>query len=329
MSDDAEYKVTHPAVVRHLGLKVTLLVIASAVIFAGFIAYVAWARGAFRPVQVLTLRADSAEGISVGMDLSFRGFPVGRVRGISLGEDAKARVVVAIPVADAKWLRSNSVYTMERSVVGTAKLRAFTSDLGAAPLEDGAVRDLIRGDATEEIPQILANVRRIIENVDAMTGHASALNQSLASLSTVTGRMAGKAGVLEAALGSQENAQKVIASIERTNALLAELQAVTRRVDGVVARADQRVLGAGGVMDQAQKGGAQLNALLVDARESLKKADAILANLQSASANANAASADLPRLRAEVDATMRKLGALVDELNRKWPFERDVELRLP
>ena len=40
---------------------------------------------------------------------------------------------------------------------------------------------------------------------------------------------------------------------------------------------------------EAQKGGAQLNALLVDARESLRKADAILANLQSASANANAA----------------------------------------
>lgn len=329
MSDDAEYKITHPAVVRHLGLKVTLLAIASAVIFAGFVVYVAYARGAFRPVQTLTLRADSAEGISVGMDLSFRGFPVGRVRHISLGEDARAHVLVAIPIEDAKWLRASSVYIMERSVVGTAKLRAFTSDFGAAALENGAVRDLIRGDATEEIPQILANVRRIIENIDAMTGQASALNHSLSNLSTVTGRMAGKAGVLEAALGSQENAQKVIASIERTNALLAELQGVTRRVDGVVARADQRVLGSGGVVDQAQKAGAQLNAILADARESLKKADAVLANAQAVSANAKAATTDLGALRAEVDASVRKLGALIDEVNRKWPFERDTELRLP
>ena len=226
MSDDAEYKVTHPAVVRHLGLKVTLLAIASAVIFAGFVLYVAYARGAFRPVQTLTLRADSAEGIGVGMDLSYRGFPVGRVRRISLGADAKAHVVVAVPVEDARWLRANSVFIMERSIVGVSKLRAFTSDLGAAALEDGAVRDLIRGDATEEIPQILANVRHIIENLEAMTGQASALNHSLSSLSTVTGRMAGKAGLLEAALGSQENAQKVIASIERTNALLADLRRV-------------------------------------------------------------------------------------------------------
>ena len=59
MSDEGEYRVTHPAVVRHLGLKVTLLVVASAVIFAGFVAYVAWARGAFRAVQTLTLVAES------------------------------------------------------------------------------------------------------------------------------------------------------------------------------------------------------------------------------------------------------------------------------
>lgn len=329
MSDDEGFRVTHPAVVRHLGLKVSLLAIASALIFAGFVVYVAWARGAFQKTQVLVLTADTAEGVSVGMDLSFRGFPIGRVRRISLEQDAKAHIVVAIPVEQARWLRAGSVYTMERSVVGAAKLRAFTGNFSAPPLEDGAVRELIRGDATEALPQILADVRRIIGHVEQMTVSTSTLNQSLASLSVVTGRMAGKAGVLEAALGSQENAQKVIASIERTNALLAELQAVTRRVDGVVARADQRVLGSGGVMDQAQKGGAQLNALIVDVRDSLKKADAILANLQSASANASAASTDLPRLRAEVDATMRKLGALVDELNRKWPFERDVELRLP
>lgn len=329
MSDKAGLRATHPAVARHLGLKVMVLAIATVLIFAGFVIYVAHSRGVFQPTQTLTLGVDSAEGIGVGMELTFRGFPVGRVRRISLGEDARARVVVAIPLQDAKWLRANSVFVMERSVVGTTRLRAFTSDLSAPVLADGAVRELIRGDATEEMPQILANVHRVIEHLNTMTGPASALNQSLASLSTVSARMAGKAGALEAALGTPENAQRALAAIDRTNALLAELQGVTRQVGGVVERADRRVLGAGGVLDQAQQAGVQLNVILAEARESLKKADAALASAQAVGENARAASTDLASLRAEVEASVRKLGALIDEVNRKWPLERDTELRLP
>lgn len=328
MSDE-EYKVTHPAVIRHLGLKVGLLALLTVVLLAGFVAYILYARGAFEATQHLTLVTDSAEGVNVGMDLTFRGFPVGRVKRIALGLDARAHIEIAIARNDAKWLRANSVFTLERSVVGGARLRAFTSDHGAPPLEDGAQREVIRGDATEEIPQILANAKKIIENLERMTGEASAINASLGNLQTVTQRMAGKGGALEAALGSAENAQKVLSALDRTNQLLASLQGVSAKVDSAVGRADQRVLGAGGVLDEARRAATQLNALLAGAQESLKKADAVLANAQAISVNAKAASTDLVVLRAEVDASVRKIGALIDEVNRKWPFARDTEIRLP
>jgi len=328
MSDE-EYKATHPAVIRHLGFKVALLAVLTAALLVTFVGYILYARGAFEKVQYLTLRADTAEGVSVGMDLSFKGFPVGRVTSITLADDAKAHIVVAIPRDDAKWLRANSVYVLLRPIVGAAKIHAYTSDFAAAPLENGSVRDLNRGDATEEVPQILANVKRIVENLERMTNDNSTLNANIASLKTVTERMAGRQGALEAMLGSAENAQKVLTALDRSNQLLASLRGVTARVDGVVARADQRVLGAGGVVDEAQKAGVQLNAILGEARESLKKADAVLANAQALSANAKGATTDLAALRAEVDASVRKLGALIDEVNRKWPFERDTEIRLP
>lgn len=328
MSDE-EYRATHPAVIRHLGLKVGLLAALTAVLLVAFVVYIMYARGAFEGRQHLTLVTDSAEGVSVGMDVTFKGFRVGRVSRITLGLDAKAHIEVAIPQDAAKWLRANSVFTLERSVVGGAKLRAFTSDLAAAPLLDGAVREVIRGDATEEIPEILANAKRIIENLERMTGEASALNASLANVQTVTQRMAGKQGALEAALGSAENAQKVLTALDRTNQLLASLQGVSAKVDGAVTRADRRVLGEGGVMDQAQKAASQLNVLLTGAQESLKKADEVLANAQAISANAKSATADFGALRGEVDASLRKIGALIDEVNRKWPFERDTEVRLP
>jgi len=47
------------------------------------------------------------------------------------------------------------------------------------------------------------------------------------------------------------------------------------------------------------------------------------------SGNAKAATQDLGALRAEVDASLRKVNGLIEEINRKWPFRRDSEIRLP
>ena len=41
------------------------------------------------------------------------------------------------------------------------------------------------------------------------------------------------------------------------------------------------------------------------------------------------ATADLGALRAEVDASLRKVEQLINEVNRKWPFARDTEVKLP
>ena len=64
-------------------------------------------------------------------------------------------------------------------------------------------------------------------------------------------------------------------------------------------------------------------------RASLKKVDAILADAQAAAGNVKAATTDLAALRAEVEASLRKVSALIDEINRKWPFERDTKIKLP
>lgn len=73
----------------------------------------------------------------------------------------------------------------------------------------------------------------------------------------------------------------------------------------------------------------QLDSLLGESRESLKKVDAILRDAQVISANAKGASADLAALRANVDANLRKIESLVNDINRKWPFARNSEIQLP
>ena len=83
------------------------------------------------------------------------------------------------------------------------------------------------------------------------------------------------------------------------------------------------------VVEGTQRAVDQANAILGELRESLKRVDRILADAQSVTGNAKAATQDLAALRAEVDANLRKVSGLIDEINRKWPFQRESEIRLP
>ncbi len=198
-----------------------------------------------RSYQRLTLVADNAEGVSAGMDLTFSGFPIGRVRRLSLSDDGKARIHIRVPVSDARWLRTTTIFTLEIPLVGGARIRAFTADLKDPPLPDRAVRPVLRGDANAEIPLMVATLRTVLENVDGMTDTGSSLQDSLKNVRTVTERMAGKQGVLGAALGSEDNAKKLLLTMDRANALLASLNGVSLRLDGVLSKTDQRLLRRG------------------------------------------------------------------------------------
>jgi phospholipid/cholesterol/gamma-HCH transport system substrate-binding protein len=101
------------------------------------------------------------------------------------------------------------------------------------------------------------------------------------------------------------------------------------KVDGLAAKADTQVFGPNGVMKDAQATVVQLNTMLGETRESLKKVDKILLDAQGITANVKAGTTDLGALRNEVDASLRKVDSLVNEINRKWPFKRDAEIKLP
>jgi phospholipid/cholesterol/gamma-HCH transport system substrate-binding protein len=318
-----------PVEIRHAGLKAGAVLLVTALLAAAFIAYVLYMRGTFESTQRLVLMADDGAGVTVGMDLTFSGFPVGRVQRIELAADGKARIEIDVPEKDAHWLRATSVFTLERSLVGGARLRAFTGDLNDKPLPAGAVRPVLRGDATEELPGLIASMKRLLENLERMTAEDSSLNASFASVKTLTERMSGPSGALGGILGGEENARKVITAIERANATLASLEKVSVRLDAMLGKADEGVFGAGGALEETRKAIAQLNATLAEAREGLKKADAILTDVGKVSSNTRAATEDLAGLRLEVETSLRRVTQLIDEINRKWPFSRDTEVKLP
>jgi phospholipid/cholesterol/gamma-HCH transport system substrate-binding protein len=312
--------------VAHLELKAAALLLFTLALIVGSGLYLLYARGAFEPTQTLVLTADDSEGVVVGMDMTFSGFPIGRVRRIELADEGNARILVDVPRKDAHWLRDTSVFTLVRGIVGGTNIRAYTGMLNDKLLPDGAVRPVLRGDATAEIPQLMASARDLLANLNALTAADSALGTTLGNVQVLTGRMNGTGGVAGALLGGEAEAKRVVTALDRANALLA-------RLDALVTRADKQVLGGPSGQDalvpDLRAAVGQLNGLLADTRSSLTKVDAVLVEAQAVGANAREATTDLGALRAEVESNLRKVESLVNDINRKWPFAKDTELKLP
>jgi phospholipid/cholesterol/gamma-HCH transport system substrate-binding protein len=317
--DDA---IDRPPSIAHLGFKAGLLIAALVMLVAASVVFLLYSRGAFEATQRLVLVADDSEGVVVGMDLTFAGFPIGRVRGVELAEDGKAHINVDVARKDARWLRQSSVFTLVRGLVGGTNLRAYSGILTDPPLPDDAVRPVLRGDSTEEIPKLVAATKDLVTNLSALSATDSELAQTLANLKAASERLNGQRGLLGMLFGNERDAQRVVATLERANALLA-------RLDGLTAKADAQVFGERGVMPEVRSTIEQLKALLGQTGASLKKVDAILDDAQAVAGNAKTATADLGALRAEVEANLRKVELMINELNRKWPFAREVEIKLP
>ncbi len=230
--------------VAHLDLKARLMFVLVLLLVGAAVAYILFARGAFERTQTLVLIADNAEGVVVGMDLTFAGFPIGRVDRIELSEEGNARIVVDVPVKDSRWLRSSSVFTMEAGLVGAPKLRAYSGILSDPPLEDGAKRKLLAGDAMAEVQKLLASIRDLVGNLSSMTDSGSSLSSTFDELHAASVRLNGPRGALGVLLGDEAEARKILATLDHANQVMKRIESLasnanqlTGRLDGLVAKA--------------------------------------------------------------------------------------------
>ncbi len=317
-----ETEPSQPAPAVDLEFKARLLMLFVLALLCAAAFFVLYARGAFDATQRVVLMAEDSEGVVVGMDLTFSGFPIGRVNRIELDEIGKVRILVDVAQKDAHWLRTSSVFTLVRGVVGAPNIRAYSGVLDDPALPDGAVRTVLQGDVAAEIPKVISAAKELIENLNTLTGSGGSVGSSLSNIQTLTSRLNGPGGALGVLLGNEQDAKKIITTLDRTNALLA-------RLDGLAVKTDTQVFGEKGVLPETRATVVQLNTLLSDARESIKKVDTVLKDVQVISTNARGASADLGALRADVETSLRKIDGLVNEINRKWPFARDTTIQLP
>ena len=312
-----------------LHFKVGLFAAASLLLAGAFIVYLLHARGFFEDTFHLQLAAASADGIAPGVPIVFSSIEIGRVTTLGLNDNGGIVIRAEFLGRNAKWLKENSTFTLDKPFVGGARIRVDSPDLNAPPLPDNATMLLLTSDISKEIPALVERVKAILANVEHLTRKDGEINATLANVKTVTGRMTGEYGMLEGVLGSPEKARALTDSLDKTRALIAKLDGLALKMDGMAAKTDQWLFAENGVAEHTRESLAQVRLMLNDAQSSLKKADALMANAVEISADVKEGTQDIAKLRAEIDDAVRKANALVNEINKKWPFARDPEVKLP
>ncbi len=312
-----------------LHLKVGIFAAVTFLLGAVFIAYLLYARGFFEHKFQLQLAAASADGVAPGVPVSFSGIEIGQVTTLGLNDAGGIVIHAEFPAKNAKWLKTDSTFTLDKPIVGGAKIRVDSPNPDAPALPDKSTMLLVTSDISKEIPVLVERVKAILANVEYLTRQDGEINATLANVKTVTGRMTGQYGMLEGVLGSPEKARVVTDSLEKTRALVAKLDGIALKMDGMAAKTDQWLFAQNGVAENTRESLAQVRLMLNDAQFSLKKADALMKNAVDISANVKDGTADLAKLRSEIDDAVRKANGLVNEINKKWPFARDTEVKLP
>jgi phospholipid/cholesterol/gamma-HCH transport system substrate-binding protein len=324
---------------EQVGRRAKFLIGLTALLLVGAIVFILHARGAFESSQRLTLITDDSEGATVGMSLTFAGFQLGRVTRIRLGEDGNAHIEVDIPQSEAHWLKVSSVFTLERNLLGGTKLKAYSGILEDPLLPDGAVRPLLRGDATADIPKVAGTARELLENLQTLTGSNSPLVRSLEAIEVASQRLASDRGALAVLMGNTQGAdqlQEAIGDLQQliaaTNEKVLGLQpsntnSSTTASASIVGPADAPI----STLESVNKTLQATEATLRKAQESLTKLDAVLDDTKAITRNARAASQDLELLRYEVEASLRTADELMRDVQRVWPLSQDPEkgLALP
>lgn len=305
-----------------LHLKVGIFAFTVLALGAAFLVYLLYARGFFDGTFQLQLAASTADNVAPGVPLTFSGIEIGQVTALGLNDGGGIVIRAEFPARHAKWLKVDSTFTLDKPIVGGAKIRVDSPHLNAPALPNNATMLLVTSDVSKEIPLLVERVKAILANVEHLTRRGGEVNATLANAKTITDRMTGEYGVLEGVLGSREKARALTDALDKTRALMIKL-------DGIAAKTDQWLFAREGVAENTRESLAQIRLLLNDAQSSLKKADLVMQNAVDISASVKDGTQDFAKLRAEIDDAVRRANGLVNEINKKWPFARDTEVKLP
>ncbi|MBI4632390.1 MAG: MCE family protein [Deltaproteobacteria bacterium] len=308
---------------RKTELKVGLYVVITTLLIFASIGYIAYKKGLFETVSTYTLSSKSGEDLTEGMPVTFAGFTIGRVQKLELNESGIVLIKIRVPQRHTKWIRVDSTFIISKPLIGSPRMIIVTDNVKSPPLSTEEIREVMTvndiNETIKKLQPLIERINQIAANIEKMTGNLADpqgdVNKILRSASEITENLASKKSILEMAVGNEESVKSIHGGLKK-------VKDITEHVDAILKKTDIGVYGPEGLIPQ-------VNGILKDLLAKLDKLNKTVDNINKISTDAADSTTDLKLLRSEIDATVKSIGNLASELDKKIPFKKEPEIKLP
>jgi len=280
---------------KKVEFKVGLFIVITSVLIIVSVGYLAYSKGFFTREYIFTLSSKTGEDISEGMPVLFSGFKIGRVETVELNDQGLLLIKIRVPEQHAKWIRSNSTFSLYKPLIGSSRLIVTTENLSSPALSPKTIPEItIINDINETIKKgqpTLVKLDKIVTNIEKITAN-----------------LAKKETLIEMAVGTPESAKSVDASL--------------KKIKDILVKTDEQLYGVDGTLPLIRK-------ILKDIIVKLEKLNTAVDNVIKISADASDSTKDLKLLRAEIDSTVNSISTLVNALDKIVPSKKEPEIKLP
>lgn len=276
--------------------KVGLFIVITTLLIIAFITYVAYKKGFFANEHTYTLSSRSGENLTEGMPVVFSGFKIGRVHSLELDSDGLVIIKIKVPDRHIKWIRMDSVFVLEKPLIGSARIYVATANLSAAPLSDTMRPQVVEAN---DINEAIKNVKPILEKIASIADNIERLSSSLADPD----------GNLNKTLGNARGATS-------------QVESILKRLDAMAVKTDDQIYGKDGVL-------ANVSRILKQLLVTMKKLDPALDNISKITADTADTTKDMKLLRQEIDSTVNAINSLVKDVDRLVPLKKEQQIKLP
>jgi len=287
---------------KKVELKVGVFVVVTTLMILSAVLYIAYSKGFFATEHTFTISSKSGEELTEGMPIYFSGFNIGRVKKLELSNQGLVLVRISIPDQHVKWIKSSSIFSINKPLFGSSKLIVTTPNLNSHPLSPKDIPEIVRID---NIDEAIKMVKPTLEKVDKV----------VFNIEKITANLAKKDSIIDMVVGDPDSARSIRESTLKTRDILT-------KVDNILLKTDEQVYGNDGVLLLVRK-------ILKDLISKLEKMNVTIDNINKVSSAAAESTQDLKLLREQIDSTVNAIGNLVNEIDKKIPFKKEPEIKLP
>ena len=281
---------------RNIQFKVGLFIIITSVMIVAFIGFVAYKKGVFAKEHTYTLSSKSGENLTEGMPVVFSGFKIGRVDSLELNAAGLVVIKIKVPDQHIRWVRADSVFILEKPLIGSARIYVATADLNAPALSEEAIPQIVEAN---DINDAVKSIKPILEKISSITH----------PVETLTSNLADPGGDMAKILSNAKNASQ-------------RVDGILQKVDAMASKTDEQIYGSQGALTHVQT-------ILKDLIFKLKKMNPVLDNINRISADTADTTKDMKALRQDIDSMVNDLNALLKDIDRLIPLKKEAQLKLP